>query len=294
MRRSVASSPPVASTQWLAGRSFRSLASLLAKYGYQVTVYERKPNVGGRNGAIRMDGFTFDIGPTFMLMASFLRQGFELAGRRMEDYLDLKPIDPLYRLSYADGRELYFSGDYEQNVREVASAKSPSADPSFYVHNPSHLDPTMAPAGKSALYVLVPVPNNRSGINWDEEGPRYRKKLLDLLETRAKLTDLRKHIVAERMITPADWAQDMCVYEGATFNLAHNFGQMLCWRPHNEFEDIDDCYLVGGGTHPGSGLPTIYESGRISAMLLAARDGITIPQPPPYKLAETRAGAAAN
>ena len=124
----------------------------------------------------------------------------------------------------------------------------------------------------------------------DPEGPRYREKLLTLLETRAQLTDLRKHIVVERMLTPADWASEMCVHEGATFNLAHNFGQMLCWRPNNEFEDIDDCYLVGGGTHPGSGLPTIYESGRISAMLLAARDGITIPPPPAYKLAETRAG----
>jgi phytoene dehydrogenase-like protein len=51
---------------------------------------------------------------------------------------------------------------------------------------------------------------------WDEEGPRYRKKILDLLETRAKLADLRKHIVAERMITPADWAQDMYHHPAAT------------------------------------------------------------------------------
>jgi phytoene desaturase len=500
-----------------AGPGGLTAAMILAKHGYQVRVYEKQARVGGRNGAFRMDGFTFDIGPTFLLMASFLRQVFTLAGRRMEDCLDLRLIDPFYRLSYADGREffpghdraamreqinrlfggsfagyerfmkdegpkaanlndairqpfgdlsaflkpqmlaalpyldahlsiwkylgryfgpddlragftfqakylgmspwhapatfsmlsfmehhegvyhtmgglnaiseamakivreeggevvlstpvkrlrvlnrravgvelegggfepadrvvlnadfahamhhlvspeqlrrwhpqriakkgfscstfmlylgldklydiphhnIFFAKNYEENVREVAEARAPSQDPSFYVHNPSRLDPSMAPAGKSALYVLVPVPNNRSGINWSVEGPRYREKILNLLETRAKLTDLRQHIVAERMLTPAGWANDLSVHEGATFNLAHNFGQMLYWRPHNAFEEIEDCYLVGGGTHPGSGLPTIYESGRISAMLLAARDGIVIPPPPPYNLDETRA-----
>lgn len=498
-----------------AGPGGLTAAMLLAKQGYQVTVYEKKDRLGGRNGAIRMNGFTFDIGPTFLLMASFLRQAFELTGRRLSDYLNLKPIDPLYRLSFADGREffpthnrdsmrdqienlfpgqssgyerfmkeeagkaarlnnvirmpylsladffrlpvlqalpyldahrklwpylgryfeprdlraaftfqakylgmspwespatfsmlsfmehhegifhpiggltaiseamakvlaeeggkvllstpvkrirvedgravglelengdfvatdrvvlnadfayamhnlvapehlstwhpkriqkkgfscstfmlylgldklydlphhnIFFAADYEKNVREIATAQIPSDDPSFYVHNPSRIDPTMAPEGQSALYVLVPVPNNRSGIRWNEEGPRYREKMLNLLEKRVKLTDLRKHIVVERVITPQDWADDMNVYEGATFNLAHNFGQMLCWRPHNEFEDIKDCYLVGGGTHPGSGLPTIFESARISATLIAERDGITIPPPSPYNLAET-------
>ncbi len=78
------------------------------------------------------------------------------------------------------------------------------------------------------------------------------------------------------MITPADWEQKLDVYNGATFNLAHNVSQMLYFRPHNEFEEFRNCYLVGGGTHPGSGLPTIYESGRISAELIMKRDGIRV------------------
>jgi phytoene desaturase len=64
----------------------------------------------------------------------------------------------------------------------------------------------------------------------------------------------------------------MNVYKGATFNLAHNIGQMLLLRPHNQFEEFKRCYLVGGGTHPGSGLPTIYESGRITAELIMKND----------------------
>ncbi len=75
------------------------------------------------------------------------------------------------------------------------------------------------------------------------------------------------------MITPFDWENEIDVYKGATFNLGHNISQMLIFRPHNEFEEFKNCYLVGGGTHPGSGLPTIYQSGIISADLILKRDG---------------------
>jgi phytoene desaturase len=70
-------------------------------------------------------------------------------------------------------------------------------------------------------------------------------------------------------MTPQDWAGDLAIQHGATFNLSHSLDQMLCFRPHNRFEDIDGMYLVGGGTHPGSGLPVIFESARITSRLLA-------------------------
>lgn len=129
-------------------------------------------------------------------------------------------------------------------------------------------DPALAPPGCSALYVLAPVPNNRSGIDWARERGPFREVVLDALETRGGLAGLRGHIQAEICITPADWESQYNVCEGATFNLAHNWGQMIYFRPHNKFEEVDHCHLVGGGTHPGSGLPTIYESGRISANLI--------------------------
>ena len=66
------------------------------------------------------------------------------------------------------------------------------------------------------------------------------------------------------MTTPADWDAAYAIHLGATFNLAHNLGQMLHLRPRNRFEDLESVYLVGGGTHPGSGLPVIFESARIT------------------------------
>ena len=71
-----------------------------------------------------------------------------------------------------------------------------------------------------------------------------------------------------------DWQEHESVYKGATFSLAHKFNQMLYWRPHNQFEELGNCYLVGGGTHPGSGLPTIYESARISSDLISKQHGV--------------------
>jgi phytoene desaturase len=49
---------------------------------------------------------------------------------------------------------------------------------------------------------------------------------------------------------------------------------MALWRPRNQFEELGNCYLVGGGTHPGSGLPTILESARISANLICRKHNV--------------------
>jgi phytoene desaturase len=103
--------------------------------------------------------------------------------------------------------------------------------------------------------------------------------------------DLERRIRFEKIITPVDWEHDMQIYRGATFNLAHNMGQMLHNRPRNRFEDLEQVYLVGGGTHPGSGLPVIFESARITSRLLAQDLGLALPagatQPdgPPVQLA---------
>ena len=88
---------------------------------------------------------------------------------------------------------------------------------------------------------------------------------------RSASTDVEKRIRFEKIVTPADWETRYAVYRGATFNLAHTWAQMLHLRPRNRFEDLDGVYLVGGGTHPGSGLPVIYESARITQPAAARR-----------------------
>lgn len=165
---------------------------------------------------------------------------------------------------------IVFARDYQANVTGIFNGAEFPDDFSFYVHNPSVTDDSLAPAGQSAVYVLVPTANLRGRIDWSRDSQRIRELVLDALETRGGMPELRRHIVAEKMVTPVDWQDSYNVYAGATFNLAHNFSQMLYLRPRNKFEELDHCYLVGGGTHPGSGLPTIYQSGLIAANLISA------------------------
>ncbi|MFE8700775.1 phytoene desaturase family protein [Cytobacillus sp. FJAT-54145] len=163
---------------------------------------------------------------------------------------------------------ILFADDYRNNVEDTTKTMVLSEDPSLYVHHPSKLDPTLAPQGKSVLYVLMPVPNLQADIDWDAERENVRERILTLLEREPELKDIRSSIEEEKIITPLDWQNEMYVYKGATFSLAHSLDQMMYFRPHNKFDDVDHCFLVGGGTHPGSGLPTIFESARISSNLL--------------------------
>jgi phytoene desaturase len=191
-------------------------------------------------------------------------------------------LDKVYDLKH---HVIVFADDYRKNLREISEEKVLSDDFSFYVRNASVTDPALAPEGHSAVYVLVPVPNNSSTIDWKKEQDGFRNRVVDALEKRAGMQNLRKHIKAEEVISPWHWENERDIFYGATFNLAHTLGQMLHLRPHNEFEELRNCYLVGGGTHPGSGLPTIYESGRVSANMLCSK--YRVPFDPPGPLPQT-------
>lgn len=162
---------------------------------------------------------------------------------------------------------IFISEDYRRNLEEIERSGRPPGQPSFYIHNASVTDPGLAPPGHSAIYVLVPVPHQGHGIDWTREKDGFRAKVLKRLEE-AGIADIERRIRYEKVVTPLDWDTGMEIHLGATFNLAHNFGQMLDRRPRNRFDDLDGVYLVGGGTHPGSGLPVIFESARISAGLM--------------------------
>ncbi len=171
---------------------------------------------------------------------------------------------------------IYLARDYQANLDQIEAGLVPPGDPSFYVQNACVTDPALAPPGHSTLYVLIPVGHNVvGGVDWPAEQVRYRRMALDRLG-RIGIPNLERRIRFEKIVTPADWEVDMAIHRGATFNLAHSLPQMLHWRPRNRFEDLDGVYLVGGGTHPGSGLPVIFESARITSRLLAEDFGLTV------------------
>jgi phytoene desaturase len=171
------------------------------------------------------------------------------------------------RYDHLEHHTIYMARDYARNLEEIESRHVLSEDPSFYVQNACITDENLAPPGHSTLYVLVPVTHQHANVDWRHEKDRYRRVAVGQL-AKIGLNDVEERIRSEHIITPADWDATYQIHKGATFNLAHNLTQMLHLRPHNRFEDLKNVYLVGGGTHPGSGLPVIFESARISARLL--------------------------
>lgn len=169
---------------------------------------------------------------------------------------------------------IVFADRYREFLGRIVDGRELTPDLAFYVRDCGRTDAALAPEGHSAVYVLVPVPNLRGAMDWEAARGTFREWVLDAVARRTPMKDVRDRIRAETVITPLDWRDTYRVHEGATFNLSHNLGQMIRRRPGNRFEEFDRCYLVGGGTHPGSGLPTIYESGRIAANLVSRRFGV--------------------
>ncbi|KHF30398.1 zeta-carotene-forming phytoene desaturase [Anoxybacillus sp. BCO1] len=75
---------------------------LLAAKGYDVSVFEKKPYVGGRNGRFELGEYRFDIGPTFLSMPHIIEELFAAAGRNIHDYVQLVELDPMYELVFRD------------------------------------------------------------------------------------------------------------------------------------------------------------------------------------------------
>jgi phytoene desaturase len=162
---------------------------------------------------------------------------------------------------------------YRPLLNDIFERKHLAEDFSLYLHRPTATDPSLAPAGCDAFYVLSPVPHLQSGTNWQQEAEPYRlaiqKKLQETL-----LPDLENQIVTSRMLTPQDFQDRLSSFRGAAFGLEPVLTQSAWFRPHNRSEELDRLYLVGAGTHPGAGLPGVLSSARILDSLVPHADSL--------------------
>ncbi|MGE0784995.1 MAG: phytoene desaturase [Sandaracinaceae bacterium] len=157
---------------------------------------------------------------------------------------------------------------YRGLLDDIFEKKVLAEDFSLYLHRPTATDPSMAPDGCDAFYVLSPVPHLDSGIAWgDTITERYRKRIERYLADTI-LPELDRHIVTSRTLTPRGFLDDYLSLKGAAFGLEPVLTQSAYFRPHNKSEDVDGLYLVGAGTHPGAGLPGVLSSARVLDFLL--------------------------
>lgn len=137
-------------------------------------------------------------------------------------------------------------------------------DFSLYLHRPSASDPSVAPEGCDAFYVLAPVPHLGSGTDWEAKAEGYRQAIQAHLEATV-LPGLGGHVVSSRLMTPQDFEDRLWSYRGAAFGMEPVLQQSAFFRPHNRSEDVRNLYLVGAGTHPGAGVPGVLMSAKAMA-----------------------------
>lgn len=163
-----------------------------------------------------------------------------------------------------------FGPRYRELVNDIFRTDHLSEDFSLYLHCPSVTDDSMAPQGHGAYYVLSPVPHlGTADIDWDQEAPRYRDRILDYLEARY-IPGLRKDLVTCRTFSPFDFRDELNAHLGSAFSVEPILTQSAWFRPHNRDSAIENLFLVGAGTHPGAGIPGVIGSAKATAGLMLA------------------------
>ncbi len=163
---------------------------------------------------------------------------------------------------------LVLSERYRGLVADIFDNKVLSDDFSMYLHIPSQTDPSMAPEGCESMYILIPVPNLASGINWEKTTERYTDSVLTFLEKDFGLTALRDAIEVLETFTPSDFKEKRNSYLGSAWGVEPKLTQTAYFRPHNRSEDIQNLYFVGASTHPGAGVPGVLLTAETTVKLV--------------------------
>jgi len=159
---------------------------------------------------------------------------------------------------------------YKELLADIFDRKQLPEDFSMYLHRPSATDPSMAPEGCDSFYVLIPVPNQLSGIDWAAAAKSFRDRVMNWLDQNY-LPGLIENLATERYFTPLDFETTLRSHAGAAFSFEPIFTQSAWFRPHNESEDVKNLYFAGAGTHPGAGMPGVLCSAKIVEDLVCKR-----------------------
>jgi phytoene desaturase len=173
---------------------------------------------------------------------------------------------------------VFLGGNYKASFDQIFNDHSLPDEPSFYIHAPARTDAVAAPEGQETLYVLVPVGHldENSKQDWDAMVSRARETVFARLEKEMGISDLREHIKFEIIHTPKVWKEKFNLVKGAAFGLSHNFWQVGYLRPQNRHAKYKNLYFAGASTHPGTGLPIVLLSARLTTERILKEMG-TIP-----------------
>ncbi len=164
---------------------------------------------------------------------------------------------------------IIFGPRYRELLKDIYDHGVLPDDFSLYLHHPTITDPAMSPPGHGSFYVLAPVAHmGKLPIDWDQMGPIFAKRILDVVGERMNVPDIHDKVVVQFHYTPADFGTDLNAHLGSAFSLEPLLTQSAWFRTHNRDDVIDNLYFVGAGTHPGAGIPGVVGSAKATAGLM--------------------------
>lgn len=170
-----------------------------------------------------------------------------------------------------DHHSILLGPRYKELLTDIFERKVLAEDFSLYLYRPTASDPSMAPEGCDSFYVLSPVPHLEADVDWEQETECYRKKIEARLEETV-LPELSKHVVTSKIMTPNDFESRLNAPHGAAFGPEPRMFQSAWFRPHNLSEEVENLFLVGAGTHPGAGVPSVVISAKVLDQLVPHAD----------------------
>jgi phytoene desaturase len=153
---------------------------------------------------------------------------------------------------------------YKGLLKDIFQKRQLAEDMSIYLHRPSVTDPSVAPDGDDTFYALSPVPNlvGDNPIDWTKECEVYCRKVEKVLQEQA-IPGFAEHLSVSEIFTPDTFQSRYLSPYGAGFSLEPRIFQSAWFRPHNTSEEFDGLFLVGAGTHPGAGVPSVVTSSEV-------------------------------
>ena len=185
---------------------------------------------------------------------------------------------------------IFLGGDYRGSFERIFQKHDLPEDPSFYVHAPARTDPSAAPAGQDTLYVLVPVGHLDPAHtqDWDARVQHARRTVIERLDREMGIRDLEQHLKFEIIYQPETWKDRFNLEKGAAFGLSHNFMQVGYLRPQNRHSRFKNLYFAGASTHPGTGLPIVLISARLTTQRILEDLQTSVQPAPASRIASIR------
>ncbi len=245
------------------------------RYNSEITKIEKE---GGRAASLTINNSTTEKFDVYLVNADLPYAYETLLGETPKKNVvpqngDLKTSSSAYMMYLGVDKQythllhhnVVFSADYKRNLDDIFERQVLPDDPAFYVCIPNRSDPSLAPEGSDAIYVLVPVPHRTPNVDWERDEPAFRETVLKRMSERLGMTDIKDHIVYQKTFTPDDWASQYNLWKGSAFGLSHSFFQSAYFRPQNKSKTLENVYFAGASTVPGNGIPMVIISGSLAA-----------------------------